>query len=382
MPVGEIIAIGTELLLGEIQDTNTAFIARRFRDAGIDLYRTMIVGDNPERIAQAIREAVDRSDIVITTGGLGPTVDDPTRLAVATAFGANLEFRPELWEQIQDRFSRFHRQATENNRRQAYIPCGAVAIENQVGTAPAFYFERNSKIIISLPGVPREMEHLFQQKVLPLLDDRFKLRGIIKAYVLHAAGVGESQVDEWIGELETSANPTVGLLAHPGQIDIRVTAKASSELEADAMIQEMVSQVHQRVGEAIFGSNQETLEQVVLTRLGLQGWKLSLVECGFGGAIFERLAKAGFSTGQSLNLAGSCQPGDLQQETLSFHRQQATDVTLGAGFYPGPIMQALYLYLIMPNSTVEQHRSYGGPPQLGPAWAVQTALDFIRRNIS
>ncbi|MBA4398774.1 MAG: hypothetical protein C0396_02735 [Anaerolinea sp.] len=217
---------------------------------------------------------------------------------------------------------------------------------------------------------------------MPILDDRFKLRGIIKAYVLHAAGVGESQVDEWIGELETSANPTVGLLAHPGQIDIRVTAKASSELEADAMIQEMVSQVHQRVGEAIFGSNQETLEQVVLTRLSLQGWKLSLVECGFGGAIFERLAKAGFSTGQSLNLAGSCQPGDLQQETLSFHRQQATDVTLGAGFYPGPIMQTLYLYLIMPNSTVEQHRSYGGPPQLGPAWAVQTALDFIRRNIS
>lgn len=382
MPVGEIIAIGTELLLGEIQDTNTAFIARRLRDAGIDLYRTMIVGDNPERIAQAIREAMERSDIVITTGGLGPTVDDPTRLAVATAFGADLEFRPELWEQIQDRFSRFHRQATENNRRQAYIPCGAVAIENQVGTAPAFYFERDSKMVISLPGVPREMEHLFQQKVLPILDDRFKVRGIIKAYVLHAAGVGESLVDEWIGELETSANPTVGLLAHPGQIDIRVTAKASSELEADAMIQEMVAQVHQRVGEAIFGSNQDTLEQVVLNRLGLQGWKLSLVECGFGGAIVERLAKAGFSAGRSLNLAGNCQPIDLRQETQTFHVQQAAEVTLGAGFYPGSVMQRLHLYLITPGGTFEQDRSYGGPPLLGPAWAVQTALDFIRRNIS
>ncbi|MRR29102.1 competence/damage-inducible protein A, partial [bacterium] len=107
MPIGEIIAIGTELLLGEIQDTNTATIARKFRDAGIDLFRTMIVGDNPTRISQAIRESLTRSDIIITTGGLGPTVDDPTRQAVATAFGTSLEFRPELWEQIQERFNRF-----------------------------------------------------------------------------------------------------------------------------------------------------------------------------------------------------------------------------------------------------------------------------------
>lgn len=122
MPVGEIIAIGTELLLGDTQDTNTSYIARAFRDAGIDLYRTMIVGDNIDRIAQAIREALSRADIVITTGGLGPTVDDPTRLAVARAFGVEMEFEPELWEQIQARFQRFHRHATDNNRRQAYIP--------------------------------------------------------------------------------------------------------------------------------------------------------------------------------------------------------------------------------------------------------------------
>src|SRR5574340_461977 len=192
MPVGEIIAIGTELLLGETQDTNTSYIARAFRDAGIDLYRTMIVGDNIDRIAQAIREALSRADIVITTGGLGPTVDDPTRLAVARAIGVELEFEPELWEQSQVRFQRFHRHATENNRRQAYIPQGAAAIDNQVGTAPGFYFQEGEKIVISLPGVPREMEFLLQQKVLPLLIDRFALKGIIKSYVLHAAGVGES----------------------------------------------------------------------------------------------------------------------------------------------------------------------------------------------
>ena len=154
MTSAEIIAIGTELLLGEIQDTNTHYLARTLRDDGIDLYRTTIVGDNLERIAQAIREATNRANIVITTGGLGPTVDDPTRQAVALAIGTGTEFRPELWDQIQARFKRFNRLATENNRRQAYIPSGAFAVENPVGTAPAFIVEKPGHVIISLPGVP------------------------------------------------------------------------------------------------------------------------------------------------------------------------------------------------------------------------------------
>lgn len=381
MPVGEIIAIGTELLLGEIQDSNTATIARKFRDAGIDLFRTMIVGDNPERIAQAIREALTRSEIVITTGGLGPTVDDPTRLAVAAAFGRQLVYRPELWEQIQERFNRFQRRATENNRRQAYIPEGATVIVNPVGTAPAFYMENDHKLVISLPGVPREMEHILQNSVMPLLSERYQLEGIIKTFVLHTAGVGESQVDEWIGELENNANPSVGLVAHPGQVDIRVVAKASSEEEADTLIAEMVSRVQKLVGVAVFGSNQETLEHVVLTRLKLLNWQLSLVECGLGSAIAERLGRSGFDPTRAQALPDLCQPGDLQRLTQNQQAKTLTQVALGAGLYPGPVQQDLYLYLITPNRTVEANRSYGGPPAHGPSWAVQTALDFIRRNI-
>ena len=381
MPVGEIIAIGTELLLGEIQDTNTATIARKFRDAGIDLYRTMIVGDNPERIAQAIREALTRSDIVITTGGLGPTVDDPTRLAVAKAFGTELEFHPKLWDQIQERFNRFQRRATENNRRQAYIPGGSTAIENPVGTAPAFFVEKDGKLVISLPGVPREMEHILQHAVMPLLDQHYQLNGIIKTFVLHTAGVGESQVDEWIGELENNANPTVGLLAHPGQVDIRVAAKAGSEEEADALIAEMVSQVQKLVGVAIYGSDQETLEQVVLNRLALHNWQFSLVECGLGGAVAEKLNRAGFDVDRARVLPELCQAADLQRLAQEQLAATGTQVALGAGFYPGPVQQDLYLYLITPNSTLEVNRSYGGPPAQGLPWAVQTALDFVRRNI-
>jgi molybdenum cofactor synthesis domain-containing protein len=140
----EIIAIGTELLLGEIQDTNTQLIARSFQTIGLDLHRSTVVGDNVERIAAALRESLTRADAVITCGGLGPTVDDPTRPAVAAALGRPLEFRAELWRQIEERFARFRRRPSENNRRQAYLPHGAAAIENRVGTAPAFYFETGS----------------------------------------------------------------------------------------------------------------------------------------------------------------------------------------------------------------------------------------------
>src|SRR4030066_1722983 len=160
MPSAEIITIGTELLLGEIVDTNSHFIARCLRDAGIDLYRKTTVGDNVKRIAFAIQQALERCDIVITSGGLGPTVDDPTRDAVALAVGMTSEYHPELWEQIKARFLRYGRVPTENNRRQAYIPKGAIAIENPVGTAPIFIVELGNQVIISLPGVPREMETL------------------------------------------------------------------------------------------------------------------------------------------------------------------------------------------------------------------------------
>jgi molybdenum cofactor synthesis domain-containing protein len=158
MPSAEIIIIGTEILLGEIVDTNAQYVARCLRDAGVDLYRKTTVGDNPRRIAQAIQQAMERCDIILTTGGLGPTVDDPTREAIALGVGVDVEYRPELWDQIQARFARYGRTPTENNKKQAYIPQGAIAVENPVGTAPSFIVERGEKCIFALPGVPSEME--------------------------------------------------------------------------------------------------------------------------------------------------------------------------------------------------------------------------------
>ncbi|MBS1248537.1 MAG: Nicotinamide-nucleotide amidohydrolase PncC [Chloroflexi bacterium] len=251
MPTAEIITIGTELLLGEIVDTNTRFIARALRDEGVDIFRTATVGDNVERIAEIMGESLSRAEIVITTGGLGPTVDDPTREAAALAFGVESEFRPELWEQIKARFREFGHIPTENNKRQAYIPHNARALENLWGTAPAFLVEREGRVLISLPGVPYEMKNLLSEKVMPYLQSHFDLNAVIKSRSLHTVGIGESRIDDLIGDFERLENPTVGLAAHRDSVGIRITAKAKTDKEAIALIEEIEEQLREILAEWI-----------------------------------------------------------------------------------------------------------------------------------
>jgi nicotinamide-nucleotide amidase len=378
MPSAEIITIGTEILLGEIVDTNARYIARVLRDLGIDLYRKTTVGDNVKRIAQAIQGALELSDIVITTGGLGPTVDDPTREAVALALEVSTEFRPELWDQILARFRRFGRKPTENNKRQAYVPKGALAVENPVGTAPAFIMEIPDQVIISLPGVPREMEYLMQNAIVPYLRQHYALLGIIKARVLHTAGVGESQIDELIGDLETLSNPTVGLAAHSGQVDVRITAKASSETEADVMIQSIEEQVRQKLGKWIYGSDQDSLEEVALQAIGNKGWTLSVVEAGLGGHLIRRLAalQGPFRGGEVL--AESPDPDELVAFTEGYRQSRGADVGLGVGIYPSQEKQDVYFVLITPLGKQQFTRPFGGPPDYASRWALHHSLDIIR----
>jgi competence/damage-inducible protein CinA-like protein len=385
MPVAEIIAIGTELLLGETQDTNTRYLARVLRENGIDLYRTSIIGDNANRIAQAINESVQRCDIIITTGGLGPTVDDPTREAVAKALGVQTKFREELWQQIEERFSRFGRTATDNNRKQAYIPEGAQAIENQVGTAPAFWAEKDDSIIISLPGVPREMEFLIQHNVLPLIKERFNLTGTIRARVLHTGGVGESQVDEWICDLEINENPTVGLLAHPGQVDIRITAKADSPEEADVMIAEMEQEVRKRLKGHVYGADKETLEESIAGLLEKHQWKMVAFECGLEGFLVKRLVSQGSDGSVFAGTEAqptSCSPIDFEQKLADLKQRFDAQIALGAHLVPGEHKQELTLRIITPEGVQEKKQSYGGPREHGPQWSMNAALDFARRSLS
>jgi len=287
----EIIAVGTEILLGEITDTNSVFIARVLRDLGINLYFMTSVGDNEARIADAVRIALNRAQVVITCGGLGPTVDDMTRQSVAAATDCHLEFDQSLLDKIAERFAGFGVAMTENNRRQAYIPRDAVIIENPVGTAPSFIVEQGDRCVISLPGVPREMKYLFNERVIPYLRQRYDLHGtIIKARVLKTAGIGESVLDERIGKsLLEGANPTVGLAAHSGQVDVRITAKAPTEAAADVMISVAEQQIHERIGEYIFGADADTLENALLILLKQQSAAVAISESGIGQVVTGRI---------------------------------------------------------------------------------------------
>lgn len=378
----EILAIGTELLLGEVADTNTKTIARALRRLGIDLYRTTVVGDNPGRIADVIQECLERSQVVITTGGLGPTVDDPTREAVALAFGVPNEFRPELWEQIQERFSRFGRTPTENNRRQACVPSGAQVIENPVGTAPAFLVERGDRCVISLPGVPEEMLALLDESVVPYLRDRFALHEVIHTRVLHTAGVGESVLDEQIADLEAWANPTVGLSAHPGQVDVRITAKAESKEDAEALIRPVEMILRDRLGAAIYGTDEERLPEVTLRLLLDRGWRMVVVESGTEGAISAALASGGHPF-----LAGEVLPTDLDrsrlEERLALRMQEfGAEAGLSARLASEGRRHSLALCLRWPEGVSRREWSYGGSQRNLSRWAVSMALDCLRRQVS
>jgi competence/damage-inducible protein CinA-like protein len=276
MTSAEIITIGTELLLGDILDTNTSFLAQELNKIGIDIFRTITVGDNHTRITRQIRQSLENADIVITTGGLGPTVDDPTREAVADVFGVPLVFSEDLWTQIQNRFERFHRTPTENNRKQAYLPSGAIPIENPVGTAPAFFVENSGRMLICLPGVPAEAKYLFQHAVVAIIRDTFNVQLTTITRIIRTAGMGESAVDSLIHDFEKLHNPTVGVTAHPGQVDIRITAKAADAESALAIITPVETQITTLLNGYVFGFDGDTLINVVIDMLQRNGLTMQL----------------------------------------------------------------------------------------------------------
>lgn len=290
----ELVSIGTEILLGEITDTNSVFMARTLRDLGINVYYMISVGDNQERIADVIRTSLSRSDIVITCGGLGPTVDDMTRDGIAAATDRELVFHQHLLDMIAERFNKYGVTMTENNKRQAYLPANAIPVENPVGTAPSFIVEVGEKVVVSLPGVPREMKYLMTERIVPYLRGRYNItEQIILARKLKTGGIGESTLDEMLGaELLNAPNPTVGLAAHSGQIDIRITAKADTRAQAEAMIAVVERVVRERAGRHIFGVDDETLEEVFARLMHNNAATLALTETGIGTIIRDRLAPA------------------------------------------------------------------------------------------
>ena len=264
MANAEIVAIGSELLLGQIVDTNSAWMAQRLTALGVNLFFKSVVGDNPGRMKEVIERALERADVVITSGGLGPTQDDLTREIVAEVTGRKLVFDQNLLAQVEEHFRRRGRTMTPNNRRQAYMPEGAIPVRNPNGTAPCFIVEDSRGVIFSLPGVPVELKWLFENEVEPYLRRQFNLAEVIHYRVLKIVGVGESAVDDRIGHLiANSSNPTVGVLALPGQVDVRIAAKAPNKNEAMKLIAPVEAEVRGLLGNAIFAADGETMEHVI-----------------------------------------------------------------------------------------------------------------------
>ena len=314
----EIITIGTELLIGQIVDTNSAHIGRRLTPLGIDLAYVTAVGDSRAEMAETLSLALKRSQIIITTGGLGPTEDDLTRDVVSQVAGRKLMFHQHLMDQIEAHFRRRGFQMVASNRRQAFIPDGAIPIENPVGTAPGFILEEEGRALITLPGVPREMEFLMERAVIPYLRKKFTIReGTVQSKVLRVCGLGESSVNDQIADLiKEGENPSIGLLASPGDIKIRIMAQGGRPTEAKSLIKEAEARIRDRLGILIYGVDEDTLEGSVTKLLEKMNLTLSTAEPYTGGLIAQRLS--GTNSAQFL-------------EGVVLNTEEATRAFLGVG---------------------------------------------------
>ncbi len=307
MPKAAILTIGTELLLGKVVDTNGAYLGERLSGAGFDVTLRISLGDHLHEITRWIRLLFQEVDLIITTGGLGPTKDDLTRQAVAEALNVPLVFKEFLLREIEEIFKSRGFRMTENNRRQAYLPEGAVPVSNPVGTAPAFYCRTDEgRVIVCLPGVPRELKYLLEKQVLSSLREMFGLSGTIKrTRILKVCGLGESGVDQQIGDLmKTEGNPFVGVLASPGMIRILITAEGHEASEVNDRIAGVENEIRRRLGTLIFGADDETLEGVVLAKLETAGRELVIRDTATGGEVGRRLLMLHAGAYCSLNCLG------------------------------------------------------------------------------
>ena len=286
----EILCVGTELLIGDIVNTNAAYLSRRLAALGIGVYRQSVVGDNPERLAADLRTALERADLVITSGGLGPTYDDLTKETAAAVFGRTMSMHEESLERIERYFSATGRVMTENNKKQAMMPTGAIVFPNDYGTAPALALENEQgKVLIMLPGPPRELEPLFREQVEPFLQPRCD--AVLFSRNIHIAGMGESAVEAALPrELLESANPTLAPYCIAGEVRLRVTAKAETETVAAALCDEMVEKVKSTpVAPYIYGIDTPSAEAALVELLQARGLTVCTAESCTGGLIAKRL---------------------------------------------------------------------------------------------
>lgn len=312
----EILTIGTELLLGQIIDTNSAYIGEQLAEAGIDVYWKTTVGDNEDRIAEALRQALARSDVVISTGGLGPTEDDVTCGVIARVVGRPLVIDQAVLASVRRRFIEGGLTMALNNERQALVPEGAEVLANSRGTAPGLFLRLSDrKAVVAMPGVPSEMRPMLREQVIPRLRRASCVVARIRSRILKTCGITESRLDEAMGDLaRSSRNPTIALLAHAGEIHVRLTVKAESEEEGNRLLDDLEAGLLGRLGELVFGRDEERLEDVVGRLLLETKQTVTVAESCTGGLICHRLTNVPGSSAYFLR--GEIPYSNLIKETV------------------------------------------------------------------
>lgn len=288
----EIVSVGTEMLLGMIADTNAQYLTQQLADLGIDVYWVSQVGDNLGRVVDVLQRGLGRSDVILVTGGLGPTEDDLTREAIATALGESIAVDPELERSLRENFARRGRPMPERNIKQATLIPSARSLPNPVGTAPGWWVERDGRMIAAMPGVPAEMRLMWDQQVRPQLRERGG-RGVLVTTSLKVLGLGEAAVEEQLGDLIHGTNPTVATYARPDGIHVRVSAKGADEETARALLAPVVEQATRLLGSWVYGRDDETLAGLVASLVKKRGWTIASTEEGTAGALAGEIAAEG-----------------------------------------------------------------------------------------
>jgi nicotinamide-nucleotide amidase len=406
----EIIAVGSELLTPARTDTNSLWLTARLNEIGVEVVAKAIVGDHRERLAGMVRAGLERSDILIVTGGLGPTEDDVTREAVALALGRQLEFRQEICDAIAERFARLGRTMAAINRRQAYVIEGFEALPNPAGTAPGLWGLLGGKVVLLLPGPPRELQPMFLDACLP------RLVGLapplaIRTLTFRVAGMPESELDQLISPVYTKyANPVTTVLAKPGDIEIHLRARCSGAREAEGLLQEVGSQIEALLGDRIYSRNGDSLEAVVGAMLRERRQSVSVAESCTGGLLGQRLTDVpgssdyfwgGFLTyteqmkikllgvpAEELRQHGAVSEACARAMAEAARALTGSDYALSITGYAGPEggteenpVGTVFIGLAAAKGTRVRRLRFPGDRSLVRALAAQSALDLLRREM-
>ena len=406
MPDAEIIAIGSELLTPQKIDTNSLYLTDQLNALGVEVVRKTVVGDERQRLMDTILGATARSQIVVLTGGLGPTEDDLTRDAVASALGRSLLFHQEICDQIEERFRRFQRKMVEINRRQAYVVDGAEVLPNDRGTAPGQWIEHDGVMLMLLPGPPNELHAMFEKHCLPRLQQRLP-RQVIRTFTFRVVGMPESDLDQRIAPVyKRYPNLATTILAVSGEIHIHLRARCPSAGEAEALVHEVAQQIEPLLGDRIYSRNDDSLEKVIGDLLRARHASLSVAESATGGLLGGRITAVPNSSDYFLGgflaysnemktrllgvpaamLAEHSAVSEAVAKAMAEGARERTgsDYALSITGYAGPDGEKVglvFIGLATPNGNEARRVQYAGDRERVRAFSTNTALDMLRRSL-